>query len=80
LPPARRTDYAARMAELLAPGALLAGFFYFDDSPKGPPFGISRDELEALLGASFELVEESAVTDSLPIFAGRERWMVWRRR
>lgn len=80
LPPARRIDYAARMAELLAPGALLAGFFYFDDSPKGPPFGISRDELEALLGASFELVEESAVTDSLPIFAGRERWMVWRRR
>ncbi len=80
LPPARRTDYAARMAELLAPGGLLAGFFYFGDSPKGPPFGMSRAELEALLSASFELVEDLPVTDSLPIFAGRERWMAWRRR
>lgn len=80
LPPARRRDYAARMAELLASGGLLAGFFYFGDSPKGPPFGISRAELETLLDASFELVEDLPVSDSIPVFAGRERWMTWRRR
>lgn len=80
LPPARRADYAARMAELLAPGGVLAGFFFFADSPKGPPFGISRAELDALLGPSFELVEDEPVTDSIPVFAGRERWMTWRRR
>jgi hypothetical protein len=80
LPRERRAAYAARMAELLASGSLLAGFFYFGDSPKGPPFGASRAELDALLAPSFELVEDAPVTDSIPIFAGRERWMSWRRR
>ncbi len=80
LPPARRADYAARMAELLEPGGLLAGFFFFDEGPKGPPFGIAHAELDALLGSSFELVEDEPVADSIPVFAGRERWMTWRRR
>lgn len=80
LPPSRRADYASRMAELLAPGGLLAGLFFFGDSPKGPPFGISRAELDALLGPSFEPVEDEAVTDSISVFSGRERWMTWRRR
>lgn len=80
LPPARRADYAARMAELLEPGGMLAGFFFFDDTPKGPPFGIARAELDALLGPSFELIEDEPVADSIPVFAGRERWMTWRRR
>ena len=80
LPPARRVEYAARMAELLEPGGVLAGFFFFDDAPKGPPFGIARAELDALLSPSFELVEDEPVADSIPVFAGRERWMTWRRR
>lgn len=80
LPPARRGDYARRMGQLLAPGGLLAGLFFFGESPKGPPFGIARAELEALLGGAFELIEDEPVTDSLPVFAGRERWMTWRRR
>ncbi|TAM53467.1 MAG: methyltransferase domain-containing protein [Paraburkholderia sp.] len=80
LQPKRRADYAARMAELLRSGAVLAGFFFFDESPKGPPFGISRSDLDALLGDAFELVEDEAVSDSIPVFAGRERWMTWRRR
>ena len=80
LPPARRADYARRMAELLSPGAVLAGFFFFGESPKGPPFPIARAELDALLGAEFELAEDEPVADSLPVFAGRERWMSWRRR
>ncbi|MGN6317934.1 methyltransferase domain-containing protein [Trinickia sp.] len=80
LPPARRADYARRMAQLLAPGGVLAGLFFFGESRKGPPFGIARTELEALLGDAFELIEDEPVTDSLPVFAGRERWMGWRRR
>jgi hypothetical protein len=80
LPRERRAAYAARMAELLAAGGVLAGFFYFGDSPKGPPFAISRAELDALLAPSFELIEDEPVTDSIPVFAGRERWMSWRRR
>lgn len=83
LPPAMRARIAARWAELLPPGALLAGFFYIDDSEqrslKGPPFSITRSELQALLAAHFELVEERKVEDTLPVFGGNERWQVWRR-
>jgi SAM-dependent methyltransferase len=80
LPRARRPDVAARWAGLLAPGGLLAGYFFFDDVPKGPPFGIAREELEALLAPHFECVADQAVPDSIPVFAGKERWMEWRRR
>lgn len=74
------SGYGERTARLLAPGGILAGYFYFGDEPKGPPFAIGRPELDALLGPFFDLVEERAVEDSLPVFAGRERWMVWQRR
>ena len=70
---------AARWAELLAPGALLAGFFFFDDVPKGPPFGLAPDQLDELLGFKFARVEDAEVSDSIPVFQGKERWMVWRR-
>ncbi|MGH8780913.1 methyltransferase domain-containing protein [Paraburkholderia sp.] len=80
LPLAMRAAYAQRMAELAAPGALLAGFFFFAETPKGPPFGIERAELERLLGSSFELIEDEPVSGSIPIFEGRERWLTWRRR
>jgi SAM-dependent methyltransferase len=71
---------AARWAELLAPGGLLAGCFFFDDEPKGPPFGIAAKELEALLTTNFERLQDNPVTDSIPAFADRERWQVWRRK
>ncbi|REE20367.1 thiopurine S-methyltransferase [Paraburkholderia sp. BL27I4N3] len=80
LPLARRIDYARRMAELLPAGGLLAGFFFIGATPKGPPFGIERAELDALLTPHFELIEDEAVHDSIAVFAGRERWLTWRRR
>jgi SAM-dependent methyltransferase len=80
LPRARWPEVAARWAQLLAPGGLLAGYFFFDDAPKGPPFGIARAQLDALLSPHFDCVAEQAVPDSIPVFAGKERWIVWRRR
>jgi SAM-dependent methyltransferase len=80
LPRERWPAVAARWATLLPSGGLLAGFFFFDDHPKGPPFGISRDELDGLLTPHFDCVADEAVTDSIPIFAGKERWLAWRRR
>ncbi|MGF6634732.1 methyltransferase domain-containing protein [Paraburkholderia sp. MM6662-R1] len=80
LPPARRADYAQRMGELLPAGGLLAGIFFIGATPKGPPFGVERGELDALLTPYFELVEDEAVDDSIAVFAGRERWLAWRRR
>jgi hypothetical protein len=80
MPPARRAQYVERMAELLAPGGLVAGFFFFAETPKGPPFGIERGELDALFAPYFDLLEDEPVADSIPIFVGRERWLTWRRR
>jgi thiopurine S-methyltransferase len=72
--------YGQRMAELLAPGGLLAGFFLFGDELKGPPFPIQRPQLDELLTPYFNLLTEQPVSDSLPVFAGRESWLVWQRR
>jgi SAM-dependent methyltransferase len=80
MPPALWDGVARRWAELLPAGALLAGFFFFDDAPKGPPFGIDRERLAQLLEPAFACIEDEAVADSIPVFAGKERWMVWQRR
>lgn len=79
LPRAMWPRVAARWAELLAPGALLAGYFFFDDAAKGPPFGMAPGQLDELLSPNFEQLENAAVTDSIAVFDGRERWQVWRR-
>jgi SAM-dependent methyltransferase len=79
LPRGRRPDVAQRWAALLGQGGLLAGYFYFDEVAKGPPFGITRAELDDLLSPAFACIADEAVEDSIPVFAGKERWMIWRR-
>jgi len=76
------TQWAARVADLVRPGGEFAGFFYFDDNARGPPFGISGAALGELLSSSFELTEDLPVPEeeSLPVFKGKERWQVWTRR
>ena len=74
------SDWARRVAELLRPGGLLFGNFFFDSNVKGPPFGIGQAELDTLLSGDFERIEDEPVEDSIPAFAGRERWQVWRRK
>jgi SAM-dependent methyltransferase len=68
-----------RWADLLAPGALLAGYFYFDPHPKGPPFGADPEALRQMLSAHFTLLEDEPVSDSVPVFQGKERWQLWQR-
>lgn len=81
LPRHRWPDYAPRMAELLAPGGLLAGYFFIDEAAlKGPPFGISATALGALLAPWFDLIDDQPTPDGIGPFADKERWMVWRRR
>lgn len=79
LPRKMWSDWAARMAELLPSGGLLAGFFFFCDDPKGPPFGLAPGQLEALLSPWFTCLEDRPARDSIPVFAGRERWQLWRK-
>lgn len=79
MPRAMWPDVAARWAQLLAPGGLLVGYFFFDDALKGPPFGIAREQLDALLSPHFERIADEPVDDSIAAFKGKERWMIWRR-
>ncbi|MEO8386726.1 MAG: methyltransferase [Betaproteobacteria bacterium] len=74
------TAWAARVAEIIPAAGLLIGFFFFDSNQKGPPFGISPDALSELLSPAFELVEANTPADSISVFAGKEKWQVWRRR
>lgn len=80
LPRALWEQVAARWAALLPPGALLAGYFFFDEAYKGPPFGIDRERLDGLLAPHFDCMMDAAVNDSIPIFQGKERWQIWRRK
>ena len=82
LPPRERPRWARRIAELVRVGGLLAGFFYYGEGERGPPFGITAQELHALLDPAFALLEDQAVpaAQSVPVLAGNERWQVWRRR
>jgi len=81
LPPALRPAWAIRCAELLAPGGWLVGLFFIDAAVSdGPPFGIGQEAIATLLDPAFELCSDSESRGSLPVFVGRERWQVWRRR
>jgi hypothetical protein len=86
LPPAQWPKYVKAAAGLLAPGGRLAGFFFIDDAVpdprRGPPFAARATEIDALFAAEFERIEHKAVEpeQSIPVFAGREQWIVWRRR
>lgn len=82
LPRTMWARWARRVAELVAPGGRLAGYFFIDaQGSRGPPFALgSLSELDGLLTDDFERLECSAVPDSLPVFAGKETWQTWRRR
>lgn len=72
--------WAARVAEIVRPGGCVVGFFFRSDDERGPPFGLKAGEIETLLAPAFDRVADAPVEDSIPVFAGRERWQVWRRR
>src|SRR5437667_9263305 len=79
LPRPLRPRYLQRVIELLRPRGRIAGFFFFEDGEHGPPFGLKSGELGALLGKHFDRTTDAPVTDSIPIFAGKERWQIWSR-
>ncbi|MBI1993520.1 MAG: methyltransferase domain-containing protein, partial [Deltaproteobacteria bacterium] len=79
LPRRFRPDYCARVFDLLRPGGLLIGFFFYDPGESGPPFGLGQGELHDLLKERFVLAADEEARSSVSVFAGRERWQVWRR-
>ena len=80
LPRKMWNGYAARVSELLREGGKLLGFFVYGEEQGGPPFCLKENELLSLIGDSFERIDYVHVRESVPVFAGRERWEVWERR
>jgi SAM-dependent methyltransferase len=80
LPSGRWPDYEQRMAELLRPGGKLVGFFLYGHEDDPPPYPLTEADAQAILGRHFVRVVDDPVADSLPLFAGRERWQVWKKR
>ncbi len=77
LPPDRWMAYAQRVKELLAPGGQLLGFFFTGPEEEPPPYPLGPIQAQELLRPELTLVEDNPVTDSLPLFAGKERWQIW---
>jgi hypothetical protein len=80
LPPQLWKDYAARVAQLLRPDGALAGFFFYGDESEPPPYPLTEHTANEIFGDRFELEISEPVTDSLSIFAGKEKWQEWRLR
>lgn len=79
--PDRRPAYRDRMAQLLKYRGLMVGYYYYNNpvAAKGPPYGFAWGTADDLFAQYFILVKDEPVADSLPLFAGRERWQERRR-
>lgn len=73
---------AARLTQLLNPVGRLIGFYFFGPKAEGPPFGCAPGEPDALFGDTFTRLVDVPVpaSESLPLFAGAERWQERQRR
>jgi SAM-dependent methyltransferase len=72
-------DWGRAMADLVGRGGLLAGYFFFGEGERGPPFPLhSQEELAAML-PGFDRIDDQPAEDSIDVFAGKERWQAWRR-
>jgi len=80
LPPSVWENYAARIANLLRPSGVLVGFFFYGQQSEPPPHPLTERKADEIFGERFELEKSESVTDSLPIFAGQEKWQEWRLR
>lgn len=79
LPPQLWPDYAARMRQLIRPGGKLVGFFLYGEESEPPPYPLTTAQADELFGRDFNLTQDEPVSDSLPVFAGKERWQEWTR-
>lgn len=79
--PEQRPAYRDRVAQLLKYRGILLGYFYYQEPvlAAGPPFGFAWGTADDLFARYFLLGKDVAVNDSLPTFAGRERWQEWHR-
>jgi SAM-dependent methyltransferase len=74
--PARRPEYVTMLGAIIKPGGTLLGCFYpLREGTDGPPFPVSRAEIERLLAAGFRIVESAEPVASVERRRGLE-WMI----
>jgi SAM-dependent methyltransferase len=79
LPPKLWPDYVARMRQLLRPGGKIVGFFLYGEESEPPPYPLTTVQALELFTRDFILTQDEPLSDSLPVFAGKERWQEWTR-
>ncbi len=79
--PDRRPAYRDRIATLLKDHGFLVGYFFHQNPglEEGPPFGFAPGTADGFFAHHFLLEKDESVSDSLPVFAGCERWQEWHR-
>ena len=80
--PALRSRYVETVVRLLKPSGKLIAIFFLnpDHDEDGPPFGVSRAELEELFGSYFALEREWVPARTFPGREGRELMRVLQKR
>lgn len=85
--PRLRPDYVRSVTRALRPAGSLLAIFFLDpwdpgEAPEagGPPFAVTREELDRLFGANFELIEELKPLRAYPGREGREIIRLLRKR
>lgn len=78
--PGQRRAYAEKMYGLLSPKGKLAGLFFdFPRTEKGPPFGGSKKEYEALFSPLFTIRVLERAYNSIPPRFGTELFFIFTR-
>ncbi len=77
LSPSLWPAYVKRMAQLLRPSGKLAGTFFYGQQTDPPPYPLSPEKASELFEGKFSLIKSVPVSDSLPIFQGKELWQEW---
>lgn len=72
--------YVQRVHEMLRPGGAFVGYFYYGRDEEPPPYPMTPETADQLLGRRFTRETDQAVTDSVAVYADGERWQIWRRR
>jgi len=85
--PRQRPDYVRAVMRALLPKGFLLAIFYLNpwdpgEAPEegGPPFGVTREELDQLFAAHFDLAEELSPSAAFPGREGREIIRLLRKR
>jgi hypothetical protein len=60
-------------------GGKLIGIFFCGTEPEPPPYPINKTQAAKIFGKYFRLLRDLKVSDSVPMFAGMERWQEWER-